>query len=1849
MKRWLRRIAKGLVVLVVLIMLVPLMVIAALQNDQVRSLAVSRILTDVNEELAGSIELDRVEGSLLGHAQLHGLQLVDARGNLAAHVETAELYFRILPFLSRSVVVDEVAVDNATVVVRTYEDEIMNWGLVAEPDPEPDVIEAPLDWLIEIADISLRDGSVLYLDETLELDEQVDGLGDWRRQRIDGLDASATSEALRQEWAQGFESEATEPLASPRAPLALWFDDVSLDAEFQMLRDDLVADVSQLSTRIHGDIFPHGLDSSISDLGFAMGRTSMTTELATFALGDWLSAEQVEYAMLTPPRSPPAGEEAMLRPDVDPFEQIFIDLGHWTINQAPLVWAAPDIETAAPLFLKGQLALDPDTLYLSAELDHDGAAQPLEATLRLDDYAQEIPEYEAALAATDFEVHTWLLEPQIPSLQTTLQAHGQGQGFDPDELSAALRVRLDDTLVDETYEAEIAYASVEVSDGVVDGHRVTALTPYLDLFASFRFDPEGYVTLAARTTADDEQGVRAAALTDIRPARAELELELDAQFDPDFEDVTDALIALDASTSWDFSEFTAEDIRIAQSSGDAAASLERVPIGDDELIYRGDYQIGISGSGLEMASQRLGSLRVDDEGTFQIAPFRQPPINAAEEFRNNATVEIRNLWTPQLQLGYGRFTVRARKADAQRRQIQADIGANMQRLRSDDIRADRLQSTINTRLRLGTGTVPIDRIGAQIVANAQGINANGITTETVEATLDANTTLTDADSPIESIRDLELDADIAAMNIEMAAQDIATDRVGLTAAITGTPANPAGNIRAESQQISIGEEVISRAEADATFLDAPGSAHVGLDVWREDEEYHLGSELRMDPDFQTFELSKVRVATGRTEWLSRPDGLLRWTGARVEAENFRLENEEQLIAAAGHFTPDVDQDLRVRIDLDIGEFLHDFYLQPFLPATVEGHFDVELALDGTSSQPRFDINAQVKDVVAGLTDLDLIEVGPFSAHLSAAYSNERLRIRNLEAEAFGDDIFELSGGFAVALDMQGNYEVFPERNSELSFQLFPQELRNLHEPLPILNEFGIDGIAELDLDWSGTLAEPHVDLELLLEEFRFQGEVGDDFLNLRDIDLYSRVHYEPAAVGGQGLDLTADLNWEDDPVLELLARTPIPLEEWIVSFLERDYYQLLDWYDELLALPLEFQLLIPSLELDRLPVEQLQEENLAGEAAIDIDLQGTLLNLAGHVNLDLRQVGWAHFRNFTFNLDANIRDQHIFFERMDLAWARDEIFAGRGIIPLPMPTIMAGDPVEDLPLDFHWQLHDLPISRLSAIDYEFARIAGYMGASLRLGGSLRSPQIDADAGIFETRLGDGSSGDIQVHLTGSDDRIALEGALTREDEPFLRFDGDAPVVLDFIELSQGANWQAPGQIRADLESVQVDLADVVPAQLLTNFILDPEGLFSVDAQIRGSWDQPRISGDAELTDGAITLPEFGRGFDDINARLDLDAEELSIEYFTLRDGPSSLALDGTIEHELLIPGDIDLALSTDQFNIGGIATDFPVFVTADTTIRGVPLDAPGELDIHVTNLNAVLSDEWDRALHETTVDPDIILVDGDRDATLPLTQIIGDESAEMDGIDLVVNITVDRNAWARHPAGDLNFRADLNADISGTVVAITGNVDVMRGNLEFLGRRFNVQTSEVNFTGSIPPNPRLQIEAHHILDRAITQALGPPTSGEPRVIVRISGTAENPRLELQSDPAMTDTEILFVLMTGRPPDRTDVGRDEGAANQALSAVSGIFFDMLQDELSGNVPFDVVRLEPGVPGGSGGRLEVGTYVTNNLFFTYRHQFGANEDRAANVFRLEYHFLPRWMVELLYTDHNEGEFNLFWDAL
>jgi translocation and assembly module TamB len=639
------------------------------------------------------------------------------------------------------------------------------------------------------------------------------------------------------------------------------------------------------------------------------------------------------------------------------------------------------------------------------------------------------------------------------------------------------------------------------------------------------------------------------------------------------------------------------------------------------------------------------------------------------------------------------------------------------------------------------------------------------------------------------------------------------------------------------------------------------------------------------------------------------------------------------------------------------------------------------------------------------------------------------------------------------------------------------------------------------------------------------------------------------------------------------------------------------------------------------------------------------------LTVDVEDFGWDRYRDVYVEVDARLRDELLTVSNLFVEWDADPILRASATLPVPVRSLLLGRSIDDVPLQARMQLEPLPLTKLSPFDYTFAYLKGQLAAYLTLGGTLRDPEFAARVALTDTHLSRQDRATVALQVTGRDDRVRMATTICRNDRTVLAGRASAPVNLDPIDVAvAGEPLLLEGPLEGYFKGERVPLANVVPPALTQGLAEELAGTFSIDMTLDGTWDTPKPTGTIAVRDGAVTLPSYGRRFRDIQFRSSIDREAMEISKLHVADDNGSIAATATVPFETFTPSGLTADIEADDFDLTGFAAGYTAFVSGDIDATGDFTEATYGFDVDVAGLEVDLPESQPRGSYPTALDNEIVVASrrGETSQVLDLDTLTGGPDSGA-SYEVKVDIDLDRRSWVRHPNGDVNFTGAVDVTMTPTILTLTGGVNTLRGDFEFLGRDFSIpnKTDVIRFTGASPPNPRLNIEAIHPLDQNIAEEIGQATGGEPQIVVRVSGSATEPRLSMESDPGMTESEIIFVLMTGRPPSDAGVGEDQGVASQAVAAASGLFAGLLQQQLRGSFPVDMVRLETGSNGLGNSRLRVGKYITTNLFVSSAYQFAGQDDEGGFETRVEYHFLPSWMVEAKYGDDNTGEFNVFWD--
>ena len=843
-----------------------------------------------------------------------------------------------------------------------------------------------------------------------------------------------------------------------------------------------------------------------------------------------------------------------------------------------------------------------------------------------------------------------------------------------------------------------------------------------------------------------------------------------------------------------------------------------------------------------------------------------------------------------------------------------------------------------------------------------------------------------------------------------------------------------------------------------------------------------------------------------------------------------------------------------------------------------------------------------------------------------------------------------------------------------------------------LNETGLikaprfTGEVDFALAAAGTFGDPSARFDLNLDDVAIRGDLEGQRVDLRKINSNIALTFGPLQGSSDQLTYTGTFAMGGYQLIDSNGFLELPLRSWFSDIAIKG--KELDLVDELLSKRFDFNLTIKELDLEKIAIAPLfTEPEIAGIVNMEFSSKGIIADPVANLSLDIGEralvggkeeskggLGYNRYRDIVVSTRANIKSKVLTLERFSINWDSTDILSARGKIPLPVDTLLAEKELEDLPIDFDLEFHPMPLNKLGAIDYGlFGGLTGVVNGHAIGRGSLRDPRLSGRMALVDTKLSQYEKGTIAAEFEVREGLARAYTELCQDKFKMLTAEVHARLNTDVLAVSKGADpLEPPGELRRAVEALPankdirvkvntrdgrpIDLARALPQKLIKKYAKDIEGMLAVNLDLSGSHEALSVQGTVKLEDGAITLESYGRRFEEIVVDTWMDSRSFNIREFSLDEGDAALLLTGSIKHENLTPGEVDLSLEADTFNFGDFV-DFPFFASGDVKMTG-QLDAePMDLTVDLRGLDVALTEEISNDLHATALDEEIIILREQTSSTAQITEdevagadteLFGDAAGSMAALNMNVRVIIRDDSWVRHPYGDVNVKGDFTTKLSGSSLAMTGQIQTLRGQVEFLEKTFTVTRGLITFTGLDPPDPRLQIEASYILDRSVTSSLGPASDGEPRVIVAVEGSANDPVLRLRSDPSMSETDILYVLATGQPPSTADVGQDSSVASAALSAASGVVLGMLRDELSDTLPldfFDVLRVDTS-------NLEVGKYVNNGkIYLSYRYLFGGADQSGESVYEFEYHFAPKWTLEAQGRDSDQGgqfNFNVFWDA-
>ena len=195
---------------------------------------------------------------------------------------------------------------------------------------------------------------------------------------------------------------------------------------------------------------------------------------------------------------------------------------------------------------------------------------------------------------------------------------------------------------------------------------------------------------------------------------------------------------------------------------------------------------------------------------------------------------------------------------------------------------------------------------------------------------------------------------------------------------------------------------------------------------------------------------------------------------------------------------------------------------------------------------------------------------------------------------------------------------------------------------------------------------------------------------------------------------------------------------------------------------------------------------------------------------------------------------------------------------------------------------------------------------------------------------------------------------------------------------------------------------------------------------------------------------------------------------------------------------------------------------------------------------------------------------------------------------------------------ETGLRGELRLTAPGGRLAVDGTVRAAGGTYAAYGQKLTIDRGLITFNGP-PENPRLNIEATR-------------PNIDIRVGVQVSGTAQNPRIRLFSDPEVSEVDKLSWLALGRASDGLGTADTALLQTAALALLAGEG-DGITEQFTRAIGLDELTLKQADGEVRETVISLGKQLSRRWYVGYERGLNATEGSWQLIYRIARRFTLR----------------------
>ena len=511
---------------------------------------------------------------------------------------------------------------------------------------------------------------------------------------------------------------------------------------------------------------------------------------------------------------------------------------------------------------------------------------------------------------------------------------------------------------------------------------------------------------------------------------------------------------------------------------------------------------------------------------------------------------------------------------------------------------------------------------------------------------------------------------------------------------------------------------------------------------------------------------------------------------------------------------------------------------------------------------------------------------------------------------------------------------------------------------------------------------------------------------------------------------------------------------------------------------------------------------------------------------------------------------------------------------LPPQTTVEG--LLDASAELNFQAPDNLLGKI-----ELASPLGVLGYPLLEGEKERWEYRDAKLDIVLNGRGIEASSEIRV---GNDNSLSAQ----------LNLPGAKLLALDSVSQSL--------QARARLDFQEMELIEALLPE-----VEQMQGRLTLDFDAGGTLAQPELSGRAEILEAALLVPRLGLSIDRIKMTGASDNDGQFNFDVAASSGEGNLSIQGTSRLNASEGWPTTISIKGDNFEISRIP-EAAVTASPDLKVKlqHRSINIEGDLLIPYAKLQPKDITTAAQVSNDTVIVGGIEAPEPKWTVTTRVRLILGDRV----------------NFFGFGFEGQLGGRL-LIEEVPGQLARGTGNINILEGRYRAYGQRLDIENGRLLFTGGPLTNPGLDLRAERKTNNV--------TAG-----IKVKGRLQQPELELFSNPAMGQTDMLSYLLLGRPLESASGEEGEMMAKAAL-ALGLAGGDRLARSIGDQFGLDEMRVETS-DGGDQASLVVGRYLSPRLYVSY----GVGIVESLNSLKLRYQISDSWQAEAVSGENQGADF-------